>query len=217
MTYYRTHLRRPSYVPAPRATVENGDQRFSSLLEKKLSEKDRQFMNSLKEQFEKRGDLSEKQLKCLVSCEERHSPEAVIARNVWTEDYQANHRETMLICVKYYAQTQYFQDLVGKVLSDEGFVPTERQFAAVTKNRYALKAIATATNPPKFPTGAIARIRDSQSVPYHAKDFRGEAVLVMANYPTGLLPSSDVMVEGKTIRIEDRYLKPMSRQPKKKG
>jgi len=213
--YWHQMYRRPTATV--RVEVENGEQRFEALLSKELSLADRNFMTSLQQQHEKKGKLSEKQVECLVKCESRYSADAIAERATWGKEYLANHRGTMLICAKYYATTTYFSDLAARVLATEDFVPTKRQFEAMTANKYAKKALATATNPPAFPVGSLARLRNSQAIPYNVTAHRGEPVLVVANYATGIHPSSDIVVGGKTIRVEDRWLKSMNAVRKTKG
>ena len=144
MSYWHQMYPRPN---RERVEVENGAERFEALLAKELGEKDRSFAESLANQHQANGNLSPKQVECFERMEQRYSDEAVKARNEWTAIYAAEHRETALIVAKYYRTTQYFSDLASNILLDENFVPTQRQFEAITKNKYAKKAIATATEP----------------------------------------------------------------------
>jgi len=63
MSYWHQMHRRPA--PNPRLEVKNGEARFESLMAKKLSDKDRQFGESLKRQFEDGGTLSVSRLSAL--------------------------------------------------------------------------------------------------------------------------------------------------------
>ena len=82
-----------------------------------------------------------------------------IARKNWEATYKEEHRQTAIICANYYVTTSYFRDLAVKIATDEDFVPTERQYNALTKNKYAKKAIAAATQPPAFPVNTLAKVR----------------------------------------------------------
>jgi hypothetical protein len=197
------HPRRPK---AERLEVENGDARFESLMAKKLSEKDRSFAESLKRQFEDGGKLSPKQIECLEKMEQRYSPETVLKRERWAQSYKADHRDTALIVAKYYATTTYFQDLALKILSNEDFVPTEPQFKALAKNKYAKKAIAAATAPPAFPAGALCLVRANYNLVGNRK-LHNQFGLVMENHPVGLHASSTLLVNGEKVKLEDRCLK----------
>ena len=189
-----------------RLEVENGEARFESLMAKELSERDRSFAGSLKSQFEDSGKLSPKQIECLERMEERYSDAAVAARNEWEANYKKLHRPIALICAKYYIKTNYFRDLALRIGSDEDFVPTERQFNALTKNKYAKKAIAAATEPPAFPVGSLAKVRANYNL-VQRNDLHDQVGLVVANHPTGLYASSTILVNGEHVKLEDRCLK----------
>ena len=212
MSYWHQMYRRPQR--AERLEVNNGDARFESLMSKKLSEKDRKFAESLKRQFEDGGKLSPKQIECVERMEQRYSPETVLKRERWAQSYKGDHRETALIAAKYYRTTQYFSDLSSNILIDEDFVPTERQFEALTKNKYAKKAIATATEPPAFPVGSLCLVRANYNL-VNQRNLHNQFGLVMENHPTGLYASSTLLVNGEKVRLQDRCLKATERKKKK--
>ncbi len=204
MSYW--HQMYPRRQKTERLEVENGEARFESLMAKKLSERDRKFAESLKRQFEDGGKLSPKQIECVEKMEQRYSPEAQLKRERWAQSYKAEHRETALIVARYYRTTQYFRDLATKVLLDDDFIPTERQFVAMTKNKYAKKAIATATEPPAYPAGSICKVRaNSNLVPQ--RELHNQIALVVANHPVGLHASSTLLVNGVQVKLQDRCLK----------
>ena len=204
MSYW--HQMYPRRQKAERLEVENGAARFESLMAKDLSERDRKFAESLKRQFEDGGKLSPKQIECVEKMEQRYSPEAQLKRERWAQSYKAEHRETALIVARYYRTTQYFRDLATKVLLDDDFIPTERQFVAMTKNKYAKKAIATATEPPAYPAGSICKVRaNSNLVPQ--RELHNQIALVVANHPVGLHASSTLLVNGVQVKLQDRCLK----------
>ena len=194
-----------------RLEVENGEARFESLMAKELSERDRSFAESLKRQFEDGGKLSPKQIECVERMEERYSDAAVAARNEWEANYKKLHRPIALICAKYYIKTNYFRDLALKIGADEDFVPTERQFNALTKNKYAKKAIAAATEPPAFPVGSLCKVRANYNL-VQRRDLHNEVGLVVANHPIGLYASSTILVNGEQVKLQDRCLKKASKK-----
>jgi len=213
MSYW--HQMHPRRQKAERLELKNGEARFESLMAKKLSEKDRQFAESLKRQFEDGGKLSPKQIECIDRMEQRYSPASVLKRENWAQSYKGDHRETALIVARYYRSTQYFRDLASKILLEEDFIPTERQFEALTKNKYAQKAIAAATLPPLFPVGSLARVRANASLVPDRK-YHDEVGLVLENHASGLYASSTILVNGDRVRLEDRCLKATSAAKRKK-
>ena len=212
MSYW--HQMYPRRQKAERLEVKNGEARFESLMAKKLSEKDRSFAESLKRQFEDGGKLSPKQIECVERMEQRYSPESQLKRERWAQSYKAEHRPTALICANYYATTMYFRDLSLKIATDEDFVPTEKQFNALTKNKYAVKAIKAATEPPAFPVGSLCKVRANFNLVSNPK-LHDQMGLVVANHAKGLYASSTILVNGQNVKLEDRCLKAAAK--KKKG
>ena len=204
MSYWSQMYRRPQR--AERLEVQNGEARFESLMAKKLSDKDRSFAESLKRQFEDGGKLSPKQIECVERMEQRYSPESVLKRERWAQSYKAEHRPTALICANYYVTTSYFRDLSVKIATDEDFVPTEKQFNAMTKNKYAQKAIKAATEPPAFPIGSLCKVRANFNLVSNPK-LHVQIGLVVSNHPVGLYARSTILVNGEHVKLEDRCLK----------
>ena len=212
MSYW--HQMYPRRQKAERLEVENGEARFESLMAKDLSERDRKFAESLQRQFEDGGKLSPKQIECVEKMEQRYSPASVLKRERWAQSYKGANREIAMICARYYRTTSYFRDLATKVLLDEDFVPTEKQFNALTKNKYAKKAIAAATEPPAFPVGSLAKVRANYNL-VQKPHLHNQIGLVVANHPIGLYASSTILVNGEHVKLEDRCLKSAGKKKKK--
>jgi len=212
MSYW--HQMYPRRQKAERLVVENGEARFESLMAKDLSERDRKFAESLKKQFEDGGKLSPKQIECVEKMEQRYSPASVLKREQWAQSYKGANREIARICAKYYRTTTYFRDLATKVLLDEDFVPTEKQFNALTKNKYAKKAIAAAIEAPAFPVGSLCKVRANYNL-VQRHDLHDQIGLVTANHPVGLYASSTILVNGEHVKLQDRCLKAAAKKKKK--
>ena len=211
MSHWHQMYRRPTR--AERLEVQNGEARFESLMAKKLSDKDRKFAESLKRQFEDGGKLSPKQIECIDRMEQRYSPESQLKRERWAQSYKAEHRPTALICANYYVTTSYFRDLSVKIATNEDFVPTEKQFNALTKNKYAQKAIKAATEPPAYPVGSLAKVRANYNL-VQKPHLHNQIGLVVANHPIGLYASSTILVNGEHVKLEDRCLKAAAKKKK---
>jgi len=211
MSYWHQMYRRE---PVSRVELDNGAARFESLMSKELSERDRKFAESLQRQFSEKGNLSPKQVECIERMEERYSEDAIAARKKWEASYKDEHRQTAIICANYYVTTSYFRDLAVKIATDEDFVPTERQFNALTKNKYAKKAIAAATEPPAFPVGTLAKVRANYNL-VTDRTLHDQIGLVVENHAKGLYASSTILVNGKRHKLEDRCLKAAAKKKKK--
>ena len=211
MGYWHQMYPRPKR--SERVEVPNGEARFESLMAKKLSERDRKFAESLKKQFEDGGELSVKQIECIDRMEQRYSPESQLKRERWAQSYKKEHRPTALICANYYATTTYFRDLSLKIATDEDFVPTQKQFNALTKNKYALKAIKAATEPPAFPVGSLCKVRANFNL-VNDRKLHDQVGLVVANHAKGLYASSTILVNGEQVKLQDRCLKAAAKKKK---
>ena len=212
MSYW--HQMYPRRQKAERVELDNGAARFESLMAKDLSERDRKFAESLQSQFNDQGKLSPKQVECVEKMEQRYSPASVLKRERWAQSYKGAHRDVAMICARYYRTTSYFRDLATKVLLDEDFVPTEKQFNALTKNKYAQKAIAAATEPPAFPVGSLCKVRANYNL-VQKPHLHNQVGLVVANHPIGLYASSTILVNGEQVKLEDRCLKAAAKKKKK--
>ena len=211
MSYW--HQMYPKKQRTERLEVPNGAARFEALMAKKLSDRDRSFAESLKAQFEDGGKLSAKQIECIDSMERRYSPEAQLKRERWAQSYKEHFRPTALICANYYVTTMYFRDLSVKIATDENFVPTQKQYNALTQNKYAQKAIKAATEPPAFPVGSLCKVRANFNLVSNPK-LHDQMGLVVANHAKGLYASSTILVNGEQVKLQDRCLKAAK---KKKG
>ena len=207
------HQMYPKRQRSERVEVPNGEARFEALMAKDLKEGDRKFAESMRNQLKDQGMLSPKQVECLDRMEQRYSPASVLKQQRWALSYKAEHRPTALICANYYITTNYFRDLALKIGSNEDFVPTEKQFNALTKNKYAQKAIIAATAPPAFPIGSLCKVRANFNLVSNPK-LHDQMGLVVANHAKGLYASSTILVNGENVKLEDRCLKAAAKKKK---
>ena len=124
---------------------------------------DRGFVESLQGQNANGRSLSPRQLEILAKIESRHTDEAVAAARGFADSYGATERTRMIRMSNYYAGTPYFRDLADRVLSDAEFVPTKKQYDALTGNKYAAKVLAGYEAPAKFAVGASVLPRSNAS------------------------------------------------------
>ena len=118
------------------------------------------FLLSIKKTYEKNGELTKKQIDAVKKIEMKNSPATVGEYNDWSEKYGESRKETAKICANYYKNNPpYFADLSEKILSDEEFVPSERQYVAMCENKFAVKVIEATRSKPKFEVGMIVKGR----------------------------------------------------------
>ena len=154
---------------------ENG-QILKALLEKpELTDRDRAFAESLRNGLARWGNLSEKQQYALTKLNERYSEEGRAKRAEWAATYAENHKPAAVIAAQYYAANPpYYGDLARKILNDEGFVPSEKQYRSITENKYAQKVIPAALAEPKYAVNALNEARTSSS-----RHIRGKKAFVL--------------------------------------
>lgn len=117
---------------------------------------DHNFLGSILEQNRSRGNLSGRQIEILEKIEGRYSEEALGKRARWAQDYTPEMAERMRIAAEYYlSNPPYYGDLARSVVGDPtSFVPTEKQYQAMTENKYAQKVLTAHFAEPAFAVGA---------------------------------------------------------------
>tara|TARA_R100000808_G_C2154915_1_gene166417 strand:+ start:1650 stop:2324 length:675 start_codon:yes stop_codon:yes gene_type:complete len=136
-----------------------------------LSEKQVKFVESIKLFKQERGYLTLGQLDYWWRVYEDHKPEAVLNKYKWKKEYNEERRETAKICAAYYLNapgTKYFRDLAANILSDDSFVPTEKQWRAMCTNKYAKKVLETTRAPARYSPGTFVEFRKG-NMPHFAK------------------------------------------------
>ncbi len=63
------------------------------------------------------------------------------------------------VCASYHITTGYFRDLAYKILHEDGYHTSEKQWRSLCNNKYAMKLRGAAFNDPKFPVGGMVMVR----------------------------------------------------------
>ena len=179
----------------------------------------RGFVNSLQGQIMAGRELSEKQIKTLEKIEAENSDDAIKARDSWKLDYRHGTAaawgtapvKVAEIAARYYKAAGYFQALVSKILTDDGFVPTIEQYNKITKNKFAVKVLAAYFADPKFAPGSLVQF--GATAPAHMRRLP-PCVVIKANAApiTSAAKGAKVysvlpMGSAKTVLCEERHLK----------
>ena len=148
-------------------STEMGTTIKALLANEALEPRDRGFVESIRNQYARWGNISEKQTNAIVSIFEKYSPAGQAKRDKWIAEYKEQYRQDALIAARYYkANPPYFQDMVVNILTDENYTPTPRQFNKLVKNKYAAKAIANTNAEPKYKVDDIVEARQ------HSGDYK---------------------------------------------
>ncbi len=185
------------------------------------------FVESVIDQTNAGRDLSEKQIATVAKVNSRYSAEALAALNAFDTEYRMNTlwQERFRIMVAYYKANGYYGNITSRVV--EGFVPTQKQYEAITCNKYAVKILTGWEAAPKFVPGSMALVRSTSAraaaLWRAAGNGKLPVVIVAQNAST---PSSackgnkvyKVLPVGcaETFEVEERDLK-AHRTPKKKS
>ena len=172
---------------------------------------DRGFLESILEQNRQRGSLSPRQIEILERIESNHSEEAVNRASAWAANYTAEKRERAKICAAYYkANPPYYGDLATSLLENEDFVPTEKQYASITENKYAAKVLAAHYAEPLFSQGAKVEVRKTGGYGVAGK----KGFVLQVNHGTPVNAAKGVkrylvlpVGEPTPVVVEERHLK----------
>ena len=196
-------------------------ERLESLLSNPhINDWERGFTESVLQQHDKGHTLSQRQNDTIQKIEARYSEEKIAERLQWANSFTDVMREDMKIVARYYVNNPpYFGDLAYKVLSDPEFVPTEKQYIAMTSNKYAQRVLENAKAAPRFPIGTIAKFRKNAQprfIKVNGKPVKSSDVQVMIIEHPGEIRSAakgakTVVVlpfgSESTYTTEERYLK----------
>jgi len=115
---------------------------------------ERTVLQSMLDQANRRGNLSEKQIKFYNSIASNYTENALAEKREWEATFVGKKLVDLIIVATYYAaQGSYFLALVEKILSDEDYIPNKSQYRKLCENKYAQKVLAEHYKEPRFDVG----------------------------------------------------------------
>ena len=181
---------------------------------------DRNFAMSLRDQVRTGRDLSPKQAQILADKESLYSDDAISASAVWNDTFRVSDRvDRFKVMVDYYRRNGYFQRIVSR--ADAGgadYIPSEKDYRAITENKYAVKILAGWFDAPRFAVGSMVSGR--ASAPFQLRNKLAVVIEANAKSPTSACKGNKIYkvlpVGSPTpILVEERALKG-ARRPKKR-
>ncbi len=173
------------------------------------------FVMSLSQQVQGGRDLSDKQVTILEKIERENSDSAIAAKKTWHLDYDAEKRERAMVAARYYRETSnYYRDLVDKILDNPEFVPSPRQYKSITENKYAQKVLDAHYDAPKYAVGSFVAMRSS--APWACRSGAGNkpCVVIQTNAAPIISAARGVkrykvlpIGSARPIIVEERHLK----------
>ena len=177
------------------------------------------FLQSIAGQIQKGKTLSPAQEATFQQIQGRWSDEAMKVRMSWTQDWDDEKAEKFLIALRYYYQTGYYSNLVGKYLtineagerSVKG-IPSMKEYNKIVENKYASAVIRNLKEEPKFAVGGAAVFR-ANADPWR---YRGKTCVILKHgdvtkvksHAKGAKPVQVLVIgEAQPVWTEERHLK----------
>jgi len=181
--YARSYYNR-RHQPSPIKENPTLGPRLEKIRKEEISPSTLDFLDSLLDFFKKRGGLTQNQLNSFEKIESRFSPQEKERFNLWKEEYLKFHAKDAKLIAKYYSYTGYFTTLSKKILENESFVPTKKEFNKLVRNKYASKVLDAYKAEPRFEVNAMVQIRstvDKTGDTRYLRPMRSRLCFVLAN------------------------------------
>jgi|GEM_PF-1571285 hypothetical protein len=208
----RIYYRRYKKIEKPKVKDDSILERIESILKIPfVYGGTKQFLESIYEQYNKNGSVTEAQFKAVEKIEKKYSEETVLGYEQWKEKYDSEKKEVAKICAYYYKNNPpYFKDLAEKILSDSDFVPTEKQFVSMCENKFTRKVVDETHSEPKFTVGQLVQGR--KTAPIKIRNFYFSIIEIGAKPVTSSAKGAKIytlLPLGKTqmVDCEERFLK----------
>ena len=181
------------------------------------------FLESIEDQLNKGYTLSQRQEAMIQQIQGRWSDEAMKVRMSWTQDWNEEKEEKFLIALRYYYETPYYSNLVGKYLAiDETGersvrdIPLMKEYNKLVENKYASAVIRNLKEEPKFAAGGAAAFRANAHYPYRGKTcvvLKYGGVEKVRSHAKGAKPVQVLVIgEAQPVWTEERYLKKVKKR-----
>lgn len=184
-----------------------------------LNDWSRGFLESVKEQLGRRGNLSDKQINIVKKIESENNEDAQNKRKEWINSYDDEKKQIAVICATYYHATgDYYRRMASQVLEDPDFILSEKQWKAMCDNKYAAKVIKATFDDPLYPAGSLVSLRSS--APWRVKDASPQGIFLVVETNAAPVVSAckgakiyKIMPVGSATSfiIEERHIKKMKK------
>ena len=130
------------------------------------TEKESDFLDSARQQFEKKGSLTPRQINWVASIANKYSEENLKEEREWNDSFDNDRRLIARRVAEYYRENPpYFSNYVNLIDQDpEGFVLSKKQWDKFCENKYAKKILKEYEQSPKFTVGQTIQIRSTNKV-----------------------------------------------------
>ena len=154
--YNRMYAARYNRTPVEKVTDPLIPSKIDALLAKPdLNAWEKNFLSSIKESFTKYNGLTKGQHDAFLNVEKKHDATATAARDEWRKSWDAEKKAAWDILIEYYSKTPYYRGAVDKVKANPAYIPSEKEYAAICKNKYAVKFLEYRKIPAKYAVGEL--------------------------------------------------------------
>ena len=184
----------------------------SEIIDKYLSEREKNVVSSMRSQYEKKKSLSQTQLDYLKLILDKDSE--------WYEKrFDAEKKEKFDLLCKIHMNTGYYRNIVIANNRNPEYIPSEKDYNSLVKNDYAVGYLAAWYDEPKYKVGELVQGRAGYRHAYFVKNMRlGMVVATNSSIPTShgkgskkyevlCLNSDRPDVQGQKFECEEKHLK----------
>tara|TARA_Y100000310_G_scaffold74681_1_gene70920 strand:+ start:6252 stop:6914 length:663 start_codon:yes stop_codon:yes gene_type:complete len=177
------------------------------------------FLFSVKELYEKHGELTKNQINAVNKIKEKNSQETVENYDEWVLGYDDGKKEVASICALYYKNNPpYFSQLAERIFNELDFIPSEKQYKSMCENKFTKKVIEATKAEAKYFVGTVVRGR--KNAPINVRDSLFSVIKTNAAPVQSAAQGAKVyelLPFGKTHTIfcEERYLKKIKKSESK--
>jgi hypothetical protein len=147
--------------------------RIKKLLGESLNDDTVNFLKSIRDHWNDRGYLTPNQQHSLEKVESRFSPQEKEKFENWKRKYLKSYKKEAKIVARYYIQTGYYVTSARKILNDDSYIPTEKQYKRMVENKYAQKILTATYATPKFDIDQVVQVRSNISSVWEYRDLKG--------------------------------------------
>ena len=159
------------------------------------------FLSSLIAGYKKYGGITKKQYEAFCEIETSYLHNKLETNTRWRETYDDHKAEIMKICALYYcANPPYYGDLAYRVLYDKNFIPSEKQYNALTQNKYACKVLDSHYAQSKYKVNDYVSLRKNN--PYDIKK-NNNIFIIIEIAPEPITTAAKVTKKYKILPIDD--------------
>ena len=151
-----------------------------------LNEWEKKFWASVSEAHTRYGSLTERQGETLENINAKYTDDAKTARTEWTKGFTPVMREIMVLVARYYEQEgTYYLGTARKILDDPEFIPSEKQYNAMCRNKYAERVIENWRSEFLYGVGQLVLVRKTSNV---YTSLKSTPMVVIEHMPKSLTP-----------------------------